>query len=271
MVRLLALLLFAPLAGCWSPREAFVCASAVECQAGGASGTCEPNGYCSYADGSCGAGRRYGGGAGGGLAGICVGDEPGGDGGAAVADAFVLPDALVITGCESHEDCAPLTDACGTGACDTATGVCEKIAGNEGDACDAPSCGGFGECGGFDSTCDTSGSQSRSCTPKVCASGSCVAGTPYADSQGCSRGTDGISCGGVVCSDWSGCNWETECDESATQSRTCYPQVCGGGSCGNGAGSTETLGCSRDTDGQACNGGCPFPPGVCELGNCLCT
>ncbi len=41
-----------------------------------ASGTCEPNGYCSFDDPECASGRRYGELAGGGLAGLCVNDTP---------------------------------------------------------------------------------------------------------------------------------------------------------------------------------------------------
>jgi hypothetical protein len=50
---------------------AFTCTDSAQC---GASGACEPNGLCSFPDGTCGSGRSYGE-ASGDLAGVCVGEE----------------------------------------------------------------------------------------------------------------------------------------------------------------------------------------------------
>jgi hypothetical protein len=180
--------------GCFST-EAFVCTSADQCLKAGQTGTCEPSGYCSYADATCDSGSRYGESAGGGLAGTCVGASPGSDGGGrdndggagGAYDAGPLPDAQIITGCTSPDDCAPLTDTCGVGECNTATGICSKHPRNTGVTCGATNCGGFGDCGGFDSDCDTTGTQSRTCTPQVCASGNCTTGGSYSESQECSR------------------------------------------------------------------------------------
>lgn len=189
LLRTTAIALLLGAAACYSPREAFVCASAEQCQAQGRAGLCEANGFCSYADSDCDSGWRYGSAAGDGLGDFCVGEEPM----SADPDAapFVLPDAQVITGCESEVDCEPLNDACGTGDCDEETGICAKIAQNEGDTCDDPICGRFGGCGAFDSTCDTSGTESRSCQPMICVGSACTTGNGYSDSQGCSRNTDG--------------------------------------------------------------------------------
>jgi hypothetical protein len=187
MLRTIAIALFGLGAACYSPREAFHCASAEQCQAQGRAGLCEANGFCSYADADCDSGWRYGSAAGDGLGDWCVGDEP------ASADAapFVLPDAQVITGCTTRDDCAPLDDTCGTGACNERTGICDKVPENEGNTCDDPMCGDFDGCGAFDSTCDTSGFESRPCQPMVCVGGACTTGDGFDDERSCSRNTDG--------------------------------------------------------------------------------
>src|SRR5688572_27531921 len=83
MSRLLLALLLGSAAACVKPR-AFSCTDSAEC---GAGGQCEPVGFCSFADTACAGGRRYGDLAGGGLGGVCVGEEP---------DAGVLPDGSAI-------------------------------------------------------------------------------------------------------------------------------------------------------------------------------
>jgi hypothetical protein len=67
----LALALVAP--GCLRATT-HVCVTDADC---GNGGRCEPSGFCSFTDPACDGGRRYGDGAGG-LAGVCLGDEPGG-------------------------------------------------------------------------------------------------------------------------------------------------------------------------------------------------
>lgn len=72
-MRALAALAFAgALVGCKS--FAYQCASSMECTQAGATGTCEPTGFCSFPDPSCESGRRYGEFAGGSYANACVGD-----------------------------------------------------------------------------------------------------------------------------------------------------------------------------------------------------
>lgn len=78
-------------------RPVFVCDTAADCVgAGDLAGTCEPSGYCSFADATCPSGSRYGNLAGGGLAGACVvvgGGDP--DGAPPATDAMPgAPDAL---------------------------------------------------------------------------------------------------------------------------------------------------------------------------------
>jgi hypothetical protein len=72
----------------------------------------------------------------------------------------------------------------------------------DGNACGTDSCWPWSACGGFSSTCDTTGTQSRLCMPHVCSSQSCVEDDVnlYTQNQPCSRVTDGTSCGsGMVC------------------------------------------------------------------------
>lgn len=215
-------------AGCFSPREVFVCSRAEQCERAGASGTCEADGHCSYPDEGCASGRRYGSTAA--EPGTCVAAGSGDQ----ISDAGIdLPDARVITGCESDDDCAPLTDACGVGACDRTTGICAKLPGEDGTGCGAASCSTFGSCGGFDDLCDVTGSQSRTCVPRVCSRGDCAGGTAYVESQTCTREDQ---CGG---------------------STVCYQGAC-----------CQPTGCSASEQCGWHNPGCGLPEYLCGIGNC---
>ena len=108
--------------------------------------------------------------------------------------------------------------------------------------------GEFGECGGFDGTCDETGTQSR--TDVVCQDG---AETEVALEQDCRRDTDDVvvsegefgECGG----------FDDACDEGGTQSRT--DVICENGS------EVDLLvsqACQRDTDGTIVSQG---EPGEC--------
>lgn len=59
------------LAGC-AKAEAFECAGDQQCVDGPKAGVCEPSGFCSFPDGTCPEGKRYGEWAGEGLGGSCV-------------------------------------------------------------------------------------------------------------------------------------------------------------------------------------------------------
>ena len=64
----------ASLAGCYG-RGSFVCESNDQCSVSGIDGICQPNHACSFADGTCTSGQRYGDSAGT-SSGACVGDTP---------------------------------------------------------------------------------------------------------------------------------------------------------------------------------------------------
>lgn len=115
--------------GCFA-RPSFQCASSTECSAGGAQGMCELDGFCSFADGTCPSGRRYGEHSGP-LANQCVGAPVDGDAAipdappddAFVPDAFI-PDARQCFGAGAYEVCfmaPPQGTLTLVGALDTAT------------------------------------------------------------------------------------------------------------------------------------------------------
>jgi hypothetical protein len=97
--------------------------------------------------------------------------------------------------------------------------------------------GEFGECTDFDSVCDETGVRNRVII--ICRDGE---QEPFQESEDCSRDTDGdIVVEGQfgICSDF-----ETECDETGTQTRQVITCLRGQESI-----ETESQGCERDTDG----------------------
>jgi hypothetical protein len=74
----------------------------------------------------------------------------------------------------------------------------------DGTPCGATSCGGWGACGGFTTTCDEEGTESRTCTDYACGGGTCN-GTDRTETQTCYRDQFGVSCGGTRCCDSGAC------------------------------------------------------------------
>ncbi|HRE88345.1 MAG TPA: S-layer homology domain-containing protein [Myxococcota bacterium] len=101
--------------------------------------------------------------------------------------------------------------------------------------CDAASCddGSFceewGECGAFDSVCDESGRQTRTCVDAACvgsATNATCTTSAAEESRGCSRDTDGVEA--VSWGTWSECGgFEDACDRTGVATRT--RSVCRGG------------------------------------------
>ncbi|MFV2055229.1 MAG: hypothetical protein ACC707_02135 [Thiohalomonadales bacterium] len=54
-----------------------------------------------------------------------------------------------------------------------------------------------GTCGGFTSTCDQTGTFTRTTTPRACSLTGCISGTPFTTTLSCTRNTDTISCGTI--------------------------------------------------------------------------
>lgn len=142
--------------------------------------------------------------------------------------------------------CGGFADSCDESGTQLRTNtVC--VAGSIGDQSESRACtrdtdgdrvsvGAWGACGGFSSTCDETGTQSR--VVQVCANGLTQ---NQNESQACAQDTDGFV---VSVGAWGACDWADACDEVATQSRT--NQVCVAGLAQN---QNESRGCTRDTDG----------------------
>jgi hypothetical protein len=64
------------IAACDAPRTDFACAGNTACRNGTQPGVCEESGFCSFPDGTCSSGSRYGEASGDGLAGQCVEEGP---------------------------------------------------------------------------------------------------------------------------------------------------------------------------------------------------
>ena len=128
---------------CVTPSASFGCETSDQCTVGG---TCQPTGWCSFPDPSCATGQRYSDAAGGGLANLCVGDEPPGpdaatDGGGSAT----CGNAMVEAGEDCEDGDADETDGCvrcrfaRCGDGETRAGVEDCDDGNtaDGDACNS--------------------------------------------------------------------------------------------------------------------------------------
>jgi hypothetical protein len=144
----------------------------------------------------------------------------------------------------------------GAGRCTFADGTQSDDAAcareTDGVACGSSSCGGW-SCGGYSSTCDESGTESRSCSDVVCTAGACGA-VLRSETRDCARDTDGAGCGTPSCEGWSACGgFADACDTTGTRTRTCFDPVCAAGGCAMTP-RTESESCSRSTDGDSCGG-----------------
>jgi hypothetical protein len=132
-------------------------------------------------------------------------------------------------------ECSGMDDDCNVGVCNMATGDCVKQAAREAGACGAVlECGAFGACGGFSETdpCDSSGSQSRSCTRSACQAGACI-GTGVTDTQNCTRNTEDMRCNDPTMTDCGGCLEASQsgCALDGHQSCTCTDFRCKSSTC----------------------------------------
>jgi hypothetical protein len=114
-------------------------------------------------------------------------------------------DACAENGTQSR---ACTSHTCHAGACvgasTTDTAACQRGS-TDGATCGSPGLAGCDVCGGFTSVCDETGTQACTCTQPICANGTCSGEIDSPCTQGCTRDTDGLSCGpGKVC-DAGGC------------------------------------------------------------------
>ena len=199
-------------------------------------------------------------------------------------------------------DCSAFTDACNTGACNAATGMCEATPANEGGACDdgdlctqtdrcsAGVCGGTAtDCSTFDTACtagvcngatgmceSTPANEGGACddtdpctNTDVCTAGTC-AGTALDCSNldgpcqtgMCNAGTG--TCEAVPAADGSACDDSNLCTENDT---------CAAGVCAGNPAETGTA-CGDDCNAGVCDGATgqcmqePLPDGtMCDDGD----
>lgn len=158
---------------------------------------------------------------------------------------------------------------CMSGTCATVmgtdVGMCSRN--TDGTGCGPVTMSNWSTCGGFGSTCDESGTQSRTLTTPTCVSESCVdQGT--AENQACSRDTDGTVCMSPSVPAWGTCTgFSSTCDETGSQSRTRTDFTCTNGSC-SGMMSMESQMCMRNTDGNSCEDSTTCIIGSCNNGSC---
>jgi hypothetical protein len=193
--------------------------------------------------------------------------------------------------CDGFGGCSGFSEPCGTSGSQSRTcynpvcsgGACTNSAytdtqgcgrATDGASCGAAYCDGWGACGGFADTCATNGSQSRLCHAPTCSGGGCGDAT-HTETQGCTRSTDGASCGGPECGTpaCTGGLYSTgPCDGNGYEESSCRDRVCGGGACGYGAYYTMNgAACSISTDWNSCyaGSGCDYCySGYCNYGGC---
>ncbi len=217
------------------------------------------NGFDTCTDGSC--------------------SEHGGD--PCPGQSFCAPEDGVCRGCKDNSDCPqPAFGSWSTcdygGFCDeTATrsrtvtafacvaGTCEASERTETENCtrntDNLICGNivrgnWSSCENFSGVCDETGQRTRPVTVPTCRNGSCENVTDT-ETGACTRDTDSVPCGSENCTDGPCEGFSSLCDESGTLTRACTQPTCMNGRCEN-VSSSDTVACSRNTDGNDCGTSC---------------
>jgi len=144
--------------------------------------------------------------------------------------------------------------SCQAGTC-TGTDTEESeacTANTAGSPCGTPSYGPWGSCT-FSSTCDETGTRTRTVTRFTCsAGGACNDPQTRTETGSCTRDTDGAGCTTTQYGSWSSCAYSSDCATSApdrTRSVTTY--ACKAGSCSPST-TTQRGTCSRATEGDPC-------------------
>ena len=204
-MRDLALAVFAASVGtACSHAGAYECSSSVQCIVDSIAGECQPDGWCSFPDGDCPSGQRYGELAGDGLAGDCVSQDLGTDGTGDPATSTTNGATLTTTPGETDDevtstepDLGGADPLCGNGSvdgeeqCDDGDEMNEDECTN---ACTLPACGdGIMQVG---EACDDGldNGDARTCTTH-CALAKCGDGLLHEGVEQC----DGDDLGGLDC------------------------------------------------------------------------
>lgn len=166
-----------------------------------------------------------------------------------------------------------MTPRCSAGTCtvESTTGSEACSRSTTGVSCGSTTTGSYGGCGGFSNACDTTGTQSRTITTRVCGSGTCQSNMSM-ESRGCTRTVvNGTVCGGSA---WQVCcggsctdtrNNNTRCGSCSVNcsniGRTCGATGTGGYSC---RGCTTNAECISELNGSATCWDVAAPPAFCQ-------
>ena len=163
-----------------------------------------------------------------------------------------------------------MTPRCVSGSCtvDTSSESRSCARDTENDSCGSTTYGSWGSCGGYSNACDTTGTQSRTRTRRLCRSGSC-ANVNNDESRSCSRsGSNGTGCGsGRVCCSGScvSITTNTRCGacnvNCSAQGFTCVNNGAGGYSC---RGCFSNLQCQSILNSASTCWDTTAPPAYCE-------
>ncbi len=150
--------------------------------------------------------------------------------------------------CSIDGDCP--NKECNRASC--SEGVCVYTPMNEGNPCGVGiQCTEYSDCD-YSDFCDQMGERSRTCTPYKCSSGQCNAGTPYHDTDSCTRDTTNTVCESESCGSCESCDWSGTCDESAPGKASCMKKLCSGGLCSKEESYQKDCDCTRHTDNMVC-------------------
>lgn len=159
------------------------------------------------------------------------------------------PDTCIGGTCSGHPG-----SPCGTSTCDEGTDRCT--------GCPAMPCPGptTGPWSGCTSTSACTGERTRLQTTYACgAGGVCVPSTTTEidTSSFCNDLLDGAVCNSRSCTPTDTCGgFSDACDESGTIPRSCTRYACAAGSCAGVPDGTDSMPCSRGTDGVLCDSSC---------------
>lgn len=132
----------------------------------------------------------------------------------------------------------------------------------DGTGCGPDVCGGFGACT-YGTVCDATGSQARTCEPRICHAGACVTGDPRQVTRACTRANRD----GTACDDGQACTADDVCTAGVCGG-TAY--TCKSDACRHADGCDGTGGClwRNKRDGTKCKpASCDH--GACEAGECV--
>jgi hypothetical protein len=164
--------------------------------------------------------------------------------------------ACAPAGCDDANGCT--IDSCGAGGCEHAP--------NDGLVCGTTLYTDWTPCDGFSDVCDETGTRTRIRMDPICMGGTCRSGETL-ETEACPRATAGIVCADPVVGTFGTCFFGDTCDDSAVQTRPRTDYTCAAGVC-TPTESTESMECTRVTDGLTCHDLDTCVRGSCSGGFC---